>query len=208
MASRQPSQIQMSPCNDSDANSDETHEDLEERDSNAGEGQSLEHDLYAALEWNPSTEPPGHAVGLRHIDDQHQLLLRHVNQLAKLLEELDQRLGGGPAGTPLRSEDAKVVAALVEWLVTYCTHYLVLEDKVLEDYAWPGAPLHARHHQTLSDAVCLTHKAVEDGRITRDEIARLLRFLKDWLETHIREDRKYATDLIEKGADTSATRGV
>lgn len=93
------------------------------------------------------------------------------------------------------SETAKIV----EDLVTYTCKYLLVEDHLLETYAYVDRAMQQQDHELFTCEVSYCFRLIEEYSCQISDIRRLLLFLRLWLSGHIPRDRKYAPMLIEKG---------
>jgi hemerythrin len=117
--------------------------------------------------------------------------------------------GGGGSAKPfpvvgIRQFDPQLqrgseLSKLVEDLVTYTCKYLLVEDHMLETYAYPDRGMQQQDHELFSNEVSLLFKLVEDYNCQLSDLRRMLVFLRLWMAEHIPRDRKYAPMLIDKG---------
>jgi hemerythrin-like metal-binding protein len=115
------------------------------------------------------------SVGNIHIDEQHQILIDTINQLASA------QLGA----------DRAVIAMIIDELVNYAVFHFDYEEALIEAAGYPDVEAHRRGHRGFVSWV---------GEL-RDEFSfhrrrklgdKILGFLRDWLSQHILgEDRKY-----------------
>lgn len=95
------------------------------------------------------------------------------------------------------------IAKIVEDLVTYTCKFLLVEDHLLETYAYVDRSMQAQDHELLANEVSFLFKSVEDFSAQLSDVRRLMVFLRLWMLEHIPRDRKYAPMLIEKGVGSS-----
>lgn len=91
------------------------------------------------------------------------------------------------------------VAKVVEDLMTYTCKYLLVEDHLLDTYAYVDRAMQQQDHELFASEVAFALKLSEEHNCQIGDIRRLLVFLRLWLTGHIPRDRKYAPMLIEKG---------
>lgn len=94
------------------------------------------------------------------------------------------------------------MAKVIEDLVTYTCKYLLVEDHLLETYAYVDRAMQQQDHELFTCEVSYCFRLMEDCSCQVGDIRRLLLFLRLWLSGHIPRDRKYAPMLIEKGVGT------
>jgi len=124
------------------------------------------------------------SVGIESVDTQHKKLIDLVNQLH------DAMMGGSA-----KEEMGKILAGLIDYTAIHFIH----EENMFMKYDWPERNDHKEHHKKLVDEVKDFQSKFESGEVTVS--SDLLNFLKDWLMNHImKEDKKYSSFLIEKGA--------
>ena len=129
------------------------------------------------VEWDDSF-----SVGFDHIDDQHKKLVDMINELIQ----------------GCKNGDAKeVVMKIFEKLADYVKIHFADEEKYLTDVIYPDLTAHKKQHQELLFELVGHVAAVEAGSTAIDDF---VKFLKDWLLTHIAmSDKKYAPYLNKKG---------
>jgi len=132
----------------------------------------------AFIEWNDS-----HSVGVQILDDQHKNLFKIVNELHAAMMRQEGKSAAGP---------------LLEELLKFSQEHFATEEKMMEAAQYPGLAQHQAHHREL------TRKAQEfAARYQRGESGltiHLLKFLNEWLNTHIHEeDMSYVPSLSNSG---------
>ncbi|OIO02406.1 MAG: hypothetical protein AUJ49_06160 [Desulfovibrionaceae bacterium CG1_02_65_16] len=123
------------------------------------------------------------SVGVRLIDEQHKVLLGLINELH--------------AGMRARKSDS-VLVNVVERLKQYTVKHFAQEEELFERYGYPETAAHKEIHAKLVQQVLDFENALKSGRakVTMD----IMRFLKDWLEKHIKgTDKKYGPFFNSKG---------
>jgi len=109
-------------------------------------------------------------VGVELIDEQHQQLIEHLNNLTKVVGEHQ-----GPAQ----------IGSTLEFLIDYTDFHFSAEEELMEANNYPGLEnqivQHEKFKNTLSD---LERDLVEEG--ATHELAELIdRLLINWLIKHI-----------------------
>jgi hemerythrin len=129
------------------------------------------------FEWQPQF-----SVGIPSIDGQHQ-------NLFKMARELHDAMSKG--------QGRQVVGRLLDRLIHYTTVHFAHEERLMEQYQYPGYADHKAEHVALTQKVMDFQHEFEEGRVPMT--VELLRFLKGWLEHHIQEsDQEYIPFLRGK----------
>lgn len=111
------------------------------------------------------------SVGDTHIDEQHQILIDTINQLASAEGQNDRAL----------------VAMIIDELVSYAAFHFEYEEKLMEDCCYPDIEAHRKVHQGFVRWVSgvreefIYHRRMKFGE-------RILNYLVDWLRDHILGD--------------------
>ncbi|WP_306606795.1 bacteriohemerythrin [Azonexus sp.] len=115
------------------------------------------------------------SVGDLHIDEQHQILIDTINQLASAEGQNDRAM----------------VAMIIDELVSYAAFHFEYEEKLMEDCGYPDLEMHRNVHLGFVNWV----SAVREEFIYRRRTQfgeRILNYLRDWLRDHILgEDQCY-----------------
>jgi len=130
------------------------------------------------IKWDDS-----YSVHIKKIDEQHQILVRLVN-------ELHDAMAKGAA--------RNVLNEVLNSLVSYTVIHFKLEEELFEQYKYADAEKHSAEHAKLTKQVKDFQEKFQQGKssITYE----LMNFLSDWLINHILgSDKKYATYLNSKG---------
>lgn len=125
----------------------------------------------------------GFSVNIQEIDDQHKVLINLINDVYKgmVLNKTREYLG--------RSLDA---------LVDYTVNHFGYEERLFDQYNYPGTEEHKEAHGKLVGQVSDFHEKFKRGDANVDSA--LMRFLKDWLMNHILgTDQKYVTFFNQNG---------
>ena len=132
----------------------------------------------AFIEWDNR-----YSVNIKEIDQQHQQLFDMINELAEAIE-------GNPA------EDA--FHAIADGLVSYIDVHFSFEESCFDEFGYPDAPKHRKEHARFVQRVLEFMDGFEQGN--KNTSTRMMKFLSDWLTTHIKgSDKKYAPLFIEQG---------
>jgi hemerythrin len=116
-----------------------------------------------------------YTTGIGSIDAQHRCLFAIASELHAAMS-----VGSGRAST------GKILARLVLYVTTHFSH----EERLMRQYDYPEFAAHKALHEELKEEVMRFQSDFQQGGgvIT----VQLLRFLRDWLDRHIKvEDRKY-----------------
>jgi hemerythrin len=124
-----------------------------------------------------------YAVGIAEIDNQHQRLVRMINDLHEAL---------------VAEQGQEALADIVGRMLDYAAYHFATEESLLKNHGFPLFGSHQREHEGF------TAKAQEyKRRIDRKGFVltlEVIHFLKDWLSDHILvNDKKYAPFLIRAG---------
>ncbi len=122
-------------------------------------------------------------LGIREIDEQHERLIRYVNDLYVSMKE---------------GKAKERAAMILEDLTRYAEVHFDAEERLMRLHDFPDFALHKLEHGNFVNKV---------NRLTRDFSGRqvsvtldLMHFLRDWVTNHIKNtDRKYAPFLKKKG---------
>jgi hemerythrin len=129
------------------------------------------------FEWNDR-----YSVGIGSIDAQHQTLFG-------LAAELHNAMSAGQG----KAASSKVLDRLIQYTATHFAH----EERLMRLHDFPGLEPHKAQHEALTKRVRQFQADFQSGRVTIT--IQLLQFLKNWLESHIKEsDQEYAPYLKSK----------
>ena len=117
------------------------------------------------------------SVGNLHIDEQHQILIETINQLASAESQ----------------NDRSVVSMIIDELVAYAAFHFEFEERLIEAAGYPHLEKHRRIHQGFVKWISdVREEFLQYHRAHFGE--RILKFLCDWLLNHILgEDQRYRT---------------
>jgi hemerythrin len=120
-------------------------------------------------------------LGIPQIDDQHKELLRLTNTLFAACRE-------GAARDAFK--DA------IKGAVDYVKEHFSYEEKLLERISYPELTDHKKQHEIFVKKVLDDVRNFESGQTFVPNA--FVRFLKDWILTHIAlSDRKYADYILK-----------
>lgn len=131
--------------------------------------------------WDPSM-----AIGVPLIDEQHQELFRRVNALLAVMHRGSSRLE---------------VERLLQFLAGYATEHFRVEERLMAEHRYPGAPDHRREHAGFEVRLeALRRKFQAEGASCDLSIA-VNRLACGWLREHVfRSDVALGRHLRETGA--------
>ncbi len=119
-------------------------------------------------------------TGIRLIDIDHRSLVDIVNEMHE-----QHRAGTFEAAVP----------NLIRLLLQYCTEHFFREEKIMEEYGYPGLRLHRERHRGILRFVHALRVVALD-RPERIDPDKMLRFLQDWLVNHIgKSDMDYVKHI-------------
>jgi hemerythrin len=130
-----------------------------------------------------------YSVGIQLIDDQHKELVNMTNTLY--------------AGCLAGDEAARAYfLEAIHGTVDYVKYHFAAEEKILENVKYPNIFDHKRAHESFVKKIFEDVKSFQSGKKFIPNV--FVRYLKDWILTHIAvEDKKYAEyilNLKRKGA--------
>jgi len=132
------------------------------------------------LQWDDSL-----ATGLSEVDRQHQVL---VSMICDLHEAM--RSGKGKAQ----------LEAILSELSDYAVDHFGYEEKLMEQYKYPGYLNHRKEHVAFVDKVIAFGNDFRENRAALT--TEVMNFLKNWLVGHIKgTDKKYAPFFIDRGVN-------
>ncbi|OLN26899.1 hypothetical protein DVDV_2416 [Desulfovibrio sp. DV] len=132
------------------------------------------------MQWDESL-----ATGLSEVDRQHQVL---VGMICDLHEAM--RSGKGKAQ----------LEAILSELENYAVDHFGYEEKLMEQYKYPGYLNHRKEHVAFVDKVIAFGNDFRENRAALT--TEVMNFLKNWLVGHIKgTDQKYAPFFIERGVN-------
>lgn len=122
-------------------------------------------------------------TGIVTLDKEHQDLVKQINQLCEAIRDKrgDELLG-------------EVLSMLEDYTEKHFRH----EEKLMQEYGYPGLAEHRAIHQSLRDEVLKikAHSAAGTEGLAQE----LYKLLRNWLLKHIVEvDKKYGAYLESRG---------
>ncbi|EFL51912.1 methyl-accepting chemotaxis sensory transducer [Solidesulfovibrio fructosivorans JJ]] len=132
----------------------------------------------AILIWDQSL-----AVGIQEIDSQHQKLVRMICDLHEAM-----RAGKGKGQ----------VESILRELEEYAVEHFGFEEKLMEQYKYPGYLNHRKEHEKFVDKVIAFGNDFRANKVALTN--EVMDFLKNWLVGHIKgTDQKYSSFFNERG---------
>ena len=124
------------------------------------------------------------AVGVAEIDEQHQAIIRLINDLAA-------RQG--------QAEEADAAKALA-FLRAYLHDHFDLETELMLDLGYPELDAHRQQHELFANHVIFFEIEKEFGVVSEQMLADILVFLKEWFISHITKEDKALGDFVRTQA--------
>lgn len=130
------------------------------------------------MTWGPSL-----AVGVKEIDDQHQVLVKLANELNDAMRD---------------GKGKEALGKILTELVSYTRKHFATEERLMDQYKYAQSAVHKQQHkelvQTVSGLVAKFEKG--DAALTTE----VMNFLREWLMKHIlNTDKALAKELTAKG---------
>ena len=123
------------------------------------------------FEWKPE-----YSVGIQSIDAQHQNLFAIGRELYAAMSA-----GQGKAAVE------RILDRMVQYTIVHFAH----EERLMKQHNYPDSAAHKAEHDALTAQVVAFQQEFHAGRVTM--AVKVLQFLKEWLETHIKgSDHAYA----------------
>jgi hemerythrin len=123
------------------------------------------------------------SVGVRFVDDQHNVLFKTINDLHDAM---------------LKGQARAIVGELLCRLLVYTRNHFSQEEALLDDAKYPGLAGHRSQHRELTGKVEEYIARYQKGDLTLSN--HLADFLSDWLKQHILDtDQTYGRWLREQG---------
>ena len=131
----------------------------------------------ALLKWDDS-----YSVNVREIDQQHQQLIRMLNEFYAHIEQ-----------------DSKgAFRTLLDSLVDYTQYHFSTEEKYFAQYGYPDADAHIQTHKNFTGKVLDVRERLLNGQMVLS--VEITSFLKNWLTDHIKgADKAYGRHFNEHG---------
>lgn len=128
------------------------------------------------ITWNDN-----YSVGINQLDEQHKHIVSMLNDLHVAMRE--------------RKGKEFVEKVLVE-LVNYSEEHFNSEEKLFDEYDFPGSEAHKAEHDKFIDDVLAFKKDFDAGKLFLS--IKVMDFLKDWLLKHILATDKEYTEFFNK----------
>ncbi len=123
------------------------------------------------------------SVGIPSIDLQHRRLVDLLNRLQQAVAT---------------DQTTEVLQDIFDELLHYTVDHFGYEEKLLEEYGYPGTEKHQRQHAVLRKQVQTLRERHLNGELIFSDA--LVDFLKSWLKEHIQgSDREYGPFLQSHG---------
>ena len=123
----------------------------------------------AMIEWNDSL-----SIDIEEIDLQHKSLVDMINRVHDMMSQ--------------GQTDKEGVLGILSDMGAYAAEHFSTEERYMDKYKYPQAPLHKVRHSDFIEKVTQVNKqlAAGSGRTYME----VLNFLTDWLVNHINETDK------------------
>jgi hemerythrin len=124
-----------------------------------------------------------YSLGIPPIDEQHKKLVEMTNDLYRGC---------------LQGDDAarRYFMDAVHGVVDYVKYHFTAEERILENIKYPDIVEHKREHEGFVKKIFEDVKSFEEGKKFVPNV--FVRYLKDWILTHIAvQDKKYAEYIIK-----------
>ena len=122
-------------------------------------------------------------TGIVALDTEHRQLVEQINRLYEAVRD---------------KQTDEVLLETLTMLQDYTENHFQHEEKLLQEYDYPGLAEHQQIHQQLRNSVQELKTQATSG--TQDIAKELLGFLRGWLLEHIvNVDKKYGTYLESRG---------
>jgi hemerythrin len=130
------------------------------------------------IEWDDDI----YSVGIKYIDEQHKVLVQLINAI-----EINRE-----------NSDSQFIEKIINTLVQYTKSHFRDEEQILKNIRYPSFNNHKDQHLRFEKSVTqFTERLHSSGDKSKD-IDKLLRFLNDWLVSHILiEDCAYRDYFLE-----------
>ena len=130
------------------------------------------------IEWDER-----HALNIKEIDDHHKKLVDMINELYDAHNE---------------GKLIKTMIDIIRRLVEYTEYHFSTEENYFDRFNYPETIEHKQEHKEFREKVLDFERNFKNGEILLS--TEILRYLKEWLVTHLEgTDKKYVPFLIEKG---------
>ena len=132
----------------------------------------------ALIQWNN-----GYSVNVAEIDQQHQTLIRMINELNDAMSQ---------------GKGKEVLGRIIGGLTAYTGTHFATEERYFDRFGYPDADSHKQNHAAFVRKVGDVREKFRKGQLGLT--IEILDFLSDWLGEHItRSDRQYGPFFNQKG---------
>ncbi|MCG8636239.1 MAG: bacteriohemerythrin [Desulfobacterales bacterium] len=126
-------------------------------------------------------------VGIELIDEQHKMLISHLNDLSRALSSQQ-----GPAK----------IASTLNFLIDYTHFHFTEEEKHMKANGWPELENHKKMHAAFKATLANLEEDLEEEGATQALADSIDTLLVKWLFEHISEvDVAFGQFLKEKGVE-------
>jgi len=119
--------------------------------------------------WNDN-----YGTGVKTVDDQHKLLILHINQLENLLK--NQRPD---------SKDVSLFYTVSQFLEQYADMHFKFEEQCMESYRCPMHAKNKEQHAQFSDTIKRFNQRINAEGFNIEAFDELHRFTSSWITSHI-----------------------
>jgi len=127
------------------------------------------------------------SVGIELIDEQHKMLIKHLNTLSQSLAS-----GQGPAQ----------IARTLNFLIDYTNFHFTAEEKHMAVNTYPELTNHKAMHEEFKTTLANIEEDLEEEGATQSLADSIDTLLVKWLFEHIRRtDVRFGKFLKEKGVE-------
>jgi len=125
------------------------------------------------------------SVGIPLIDEQHKMLIQHVNDLAHAIE---------------RNQSVGEIVRVLGFLIDYAHFHFATEEKHMIETDYPGLTDHKTQHEEFKTTLNHLTEDFEEEGATQALAHSINTFLTHWLITHFQEvDREFGNFLLDQG---------
>ncbi len=126
-------------------------------------------------------------VGIELIDEQHKMLIKHLNDLSQALSSQQ-----GPTK----------IATTLNFLIDYTHFHFTEEEKHMEANGWPELENHKKMHAAFKTTLANMEEDLKEEGATQALADSIDTLLVKWLFEHIRQvDVAFGQFLKKKGVD-------
>jgi len=121
------------------------------------------------------------SIGVSQIDDEHKILIGMINKAYDSVVE--------------KTEES-VLIELVKEMKAYATLHFATEESLMKDFNYPNTENHKSAHDDFTIKTAAIETMLENGKKTHP--SEVLKFLADWLNSHILFTDKQLGDFLNK----------